>query len=179
LVFVLSIAGLSIATDRSVAIRRVVETYSEQDQRYEFWSAVIANYNRFMPIGSGIGSYQPVYQTFEPRGALAATYSNHAHNDWLEVLITAGVPGALLLAVAVIAFAWAVWRHFRSRERGPVAAYRLAGLTIILLAAMASLVDYPLRAPIIAALLIISCFWAGANSRGPALDGSEGDIRPG
>lgn len=176
MVFVAAIAGLSIVTGRSIAIERALSSYSEQDQRYDFWSAIIANYDRFMPIGSGIGSYQPVYQTFEPRGALSSSYSNHAHNDWLEIVMTAGVPGGFLLLVAILAFGLAVWRHFRINERGARAAYRLAGLTIILLVAMASLLDYPVRAPIISSLLVMSCLWADAGCRRERA--GTGGVRP-
>jgi O-antigen ligase len=174
-VVVLAIGLLSIFTDRSIAIQRAIASYSEEDQRYDRWSVILAHYKRFLPTGSGIGSYQPVFQTFEPRDRLGSSYSNHAHNDWLEVVMTAGVPGGLLLAVAILAFGWAVWRHVRARERGATAACRLAGLVILLLIGLASLVDYPLRAPITMVVLVMSCLWAGLEARAPenAYSGEE------
>lgn len=164
--FVLAIGGLSLITDRSIAIQRAIASYSEEDQRYDRWSVILDNYSRFMPTGSGIGSYQPVFQSFEPGNQLSSSYSNHAHNDWLEVVMTAGVPGGLLLVIAILAFGWAVWRHFRAGERGATAACRLAGLVVLLLIGLASLVDYPLRAPITAVLFVMSCLWAGVEARG-------------
>lgn len=175
---VVAIGGLSIITDRSIAIQRAIASYSEEDQRYDRWSVILANYKRFLPTGSGIGSYQPVFQSFEPRDRLGSSYSNHAHNDWLEVVMTAGVPGGLLLALAIGAFAWALWRHIRARERGAMAACRLAGLVVLLLIGLASLVDYPLRAPITMVVLVISCLWAGLEARGLE-NGNSRDDRPG
>ena len=171
---VLAIGGLSIATNRSIAIQRSLASLTEDDQRYESWADIAANYERFMPIGSGVGSYQPVFQTFERRGALTSSYSNHAHSDWIEVIMTTGIPGAALLMIAIMAFIWAAWGRFRAKDRGTVSAYSLAGLVIILMIGAASLVDYPVRAPIISAVLVLACLWAETGGRANAAGGRTG-----
>ncbi len=40
----------------------------------------------------------------EPDALLRADYANHAHNDWLEVALTGGLPALLILAAACLAF---------------------------------------------------------------------------
>ena len=160
-----AVAALSVANDRSVAIDRAAKVYSEWDQRYHFWKVVVENYDRFMPLGSGVGTYQPVYQTFEPRGELTPEYSNHAHNDFLELLLTAGYPGIALLIVACAAWAIALGRNLRAGERGQFGATRLASFAVIAMTTFASAVDYPARTPIISALLVLCCVWVASRAR--------------
>jgi len=162
---VFAIAGIFIATNRSVAIQRLIASLSQDDQRYGRWSVIIHNLDQFLPFGSGVGSYQPIFQTFESGTGLTDTYSNHAHNDWLEVILTAGIPGGLLLVISAFAFFVIAIKLLRSRDRGAVPAFRVAGLVIILIIALASLVDYPIRTPIISGLLVVACLWVGANCR--------------
>lgn len=176
-VVVLAIIGLSVATNRSIAIQRSLASLTEEDQRYGRWSVIADNYSRFLPVGSGVGSYEPVFQTFEPRSTLTPTYSNHAHNDWLEVIMTVGIPGAILLFLAILAFIIAAIRHFRLGDRGITAAYRRAGLVIIALIAAASFVDYPIRTPIIGAMMVIACLWAAADCRASDRAGEVGADR--
>ncbi len=47
-----------------------------------------------MPLGSGLGTFVPVYQTFEKPSDIAVTYVNHAHNDLLEDLSEVFLPTA-------------------------------------------------------------------------------------
>ena len=58
----------------------------------------------------------PVYETFAPRTLLGESYVNHAHNDWLELWLTGGIP-AILLAFAFLAWlAASTVRLWRSDE---------------------------------------------------------------
>jgi O-antigen ligase len=153
-------ATWTIWSGRAEALRRLVATVPGQELRYEKWSAVVDHLAQFMPFGSGVGTYEPVFEMIEPASLLAASYSNHAHNDWLEVVLTTGFAGVLLLAVAIVAFMVALTRRILRGGRGSDAAFSLAGLALILMAAIASAVDYPLRTPIVAALFVIACLWA-------------------
>jgi O-antigen ligase len=79
-----------------------------------------------------------------------AGYLNHAHNDYLELIVEAGLPGAIVLFVIIMVIAWrmlAVARD-RARDRGPA----LAGFAMLALLAAHSLVDYPVRSDAIAAV---------------------------
>jgi len=96
----------------------------------------------YFPIGSGIGSFQPVYRTQEPLISVGGTFMNHAHSDWLELLLETGLAGVVL---AVTFLGWwglrvrAIWRAEQSE--------RFAHAAIIATFAMMlhSVVDYPLR----------------------------------
>ncbi len=115
----------------------------------------------FLPAGSGFGSFVPVYQLFEAPAAVTPQFVNHAHNDWLELLIE----GGLLAAVLMVAFLrWfgqilhANW--FSNSELGKSAA--ISALAVLL----HSLADYPLRTP---ALLVLFACCCGLMARAHVL----------
>jgi O-antigen ligase len=118
---------------------------------------------KYFPLGSGFGSFVEVYQIDEPDQLLDMVYVNHAHNDWLETVLTGGLFGALLLAIVVIAWVRRAASAFRTplnEQREP--AFARLGLVIILMMGLASLADYPLRVPSLAFIFVIAAFWASA-----------------
>ena len=150
------IAVIGFAMSRNVAVDRL--SLLNEDLRYSVWSEVWAFLPEYLPWGSGNGSYVEIYQLHEPAELLISSYSNHAHNDWLEVVLTMGIPGLCLLLVAVIAFVIAAWR--RARAQGLQAKFNRLGLLMILVLAIASVVDYPLRTPIMAAVFAVATVWS-------------------
>jgi O-antigen ligase len=128
------------------------------------------------PVGTGLGTFAGVYRRVEdPRGA-SGQFVNHAHNDYLEVVLELGIPGALLIAAF---FFWWLRRSFaawRSDLRG--ANLARAGSVIIGIVLMHSIVDYPLRTSAIAAVFAVACaflvpYASGARRRKPEEDGAE------
>jgi O-antigen ligase len=118
--------------------------------------AAIAN----LPFGSGFGTFVPVYEKFAPRTHLGRLYVNHAHDDWLELWLTGGVP-AIVLAVGFLA--WLAASTFRlwssGQSEAPVldlALARAAPIVIVLLL-LHSAVDYPLRVATLSVLFAIAC----------------------
>lgn len=101
-----------------------------------------------MPLGSGLGTFVPIYDMFAPRTLLADRFVNHAHDDWLELWLTGGVP-ALVLAATFLAWflsaAVTCWRRAPPEmpARGVLLA-RAASIVVALLMAHSAL-DYPLR----------------------------------
>jgi O-antigen ligase len=147
---------------RGLAIDRL-ESVAE-DLRPKLWASIMPVVPDYLPLGSGVGSYVEVYQIHEPFELLRPTYSNHAHNEYLEVALTAGVPGMLLIAVAAILVLAAAWRN-RSGASPERLLGRL-GVTIIVILACASVTDYPLRTPILASLFVLAAIWCTPGSRG-------------
>ena len=109
-----------------------------------------------------MGSFERIYQVHEPDALLDPTYMNHAHNDWLEILLNGGAIAALLLIFAFIGFSLQLRRAFSARAASlPAVQYSRLGLVMVLLAALASVFDYPLRVPSLAFLFVIAVLWAG------------------
>ena len=120
---------------------------------------------RYWPTGSGIGTFERAYFIDEPDGLLGPTLMNHAHNDWLEVVITAGFGGLLLLLSAVAAFAWRAYRAASDRmqftaEAAKTKRFVWLGLVVMALCALASVSDYPLRTPSLACVFVVAALWA-------------------
>lgn len=130
----------------------------QEELRWSLWQSILEFLPEYLPWGSGIGSYVPIYQIHERPDLLMPTYSNQAHNDWLDIPLTSGIPGVILALVAVAMFAFAA--KIALKARGIGGHLRRAGLVVILVLAFASLSDYPLRTPILSALFAIAAVWA-------------------
>jgi O-antigen ligase len=103
----------------------------------------------FMPFGSGLGSFRPVYQLYEHPEQVTTTFVVHVHNDYVEVALELGLAGIVLMACFLLWWAAAVWRVWRTAEAGPFArAAAIASAAVLI----HSLVDFPLRTAAIAAL---------------------------
>lgn len=107
------------------------------------------------PFGSGLGSFDAIYRGGAPADTLTANYVNHAHNDYIELWLTAGAPFLLLLAAFLIWYAGAVRRTWKQRPEvsGPLP--RAAALVIAIMLAH-SIVDYPLRTAALSAVFAVS-----------------------
>jgi len=126
----------------SSAVLRANATSSVQS-RQEI-AAISARAARdFMPLGSGIGTFQRVYALDEDHDRLdTTTYVNHAHNDYLEIALETGVPGLVVLALFLLWWARAGWRVWRPGDVDPFARAGAVASAAIL---VHSLVDFPLR----------------------------------
>lgn len=114
----------------------------------------------YMPFGSGMGTFMPVYGLQERAAdAMLDTYVNRAHNDWLELWLETGVAGPVLAAAALIWLAGRsakLWRRQAPGAEIDLSIARAATVVIALIGAH-SLVDYPLRTGAIMAIVAFSC----------------------
>jgi O-antigen ligase len=122
-----------------------------EDDRFEFWRTTLEIAIDYFPIGSGLGTFQPIFAKYEKLSDLRPTYVNHAHQDYLELLLETGALGILILVtilVAVTAAAISLWRS-RSKNTAP---YPYIGGIVVVLTLFHNLVDYPLRTQSIAVM---------------------------
>lgn len=161
---VLAAAGLVLLTvllGRGLAFDRLIAS-DATDLRFRVLGTLGEMVELYLPWGSGFGSFTEVYQLHEPRHLLAPAYLNHAHNDWLESALTGGVPAMVLAGLAIVGFLVRAVRLARPApggDRGEVLLGRL-GLLILLMLALASFGDYPLRTPALACLAAVAALWA-------------------
>jgi O-antigen ligase len=108
----------------------------------------------FAPLGSGGGTFEDIYARYEDPSAVNSFYVNHAHNDYLEVLLEFGLPGAFLIMLFL--FWWAKNAQWAISKEG--SDYYGFAATLASAAILAhSLVDYPLRTVAISAVLAACC----------------------
>lgn len=158
---------ISVAADRAVAINRAIGMDPGQDMRSRGFPVVIEMIRTYLPAGSGFGGFDPLFRIHEPFSLLKPTYFNHAHNDWLEIVLDGGVPGALLLAAAVFWWGRASLHAWRGRAGGSVMMARLGSAWIGLVFA-ASVFDYPARTPMIMAVIVVAAWWLQGDVRADA-----------
>lgn len=149
---------LAIVLGRAIAIERILATDLSDDLRVRAMPTVLAMVGHYAPWGSGLGSFAAVFHIHQPRALLAPAYFNHAHNDWLEPVVTAGLPAALLLVLAAAWLGLQTCRAIRMADRQDRLLPRLGALIIGILA-LASLSDYPLRVPSLMALAVVAAVW--------------------
>lgn len=145
-----------VLTDRTTSLSRALGESVAEDIRIRAWPTVQSLIETYWGLGSGFGSFPGVFKIYEPDALLSGTYFNHAHNDWAELLITGGLPFALIVVAMLLWIALGFLRAgMRNLVRGHRGDLRLPALIVMLVLAGASFVEYPLRVPSIQALAII------------------------
>ncbi|HEX8553572.1 MAG TPA: O-antigen ligase family protein [Sphingomonas sp.] len=160
---------LGVATDRALSINRALLLDPGRDMRSRALPTVLEMTAEYFPVGSGLGGFDPVFRMHEPFDLLKPSYFNRAHNDFLEIVLDTGVIGLALLLAAMGWWMWMSVRAWRapSKIREEVAG-RIIGDAVILprlgsailgIIALASIVDYPARTPMIMAVVVIAAVW--------------------
>lgn len=105
--------------------------------------------------GTGLGSFEKAYPLFENPDSVTNTFMNHAHNDWLEWVLELGLPGLLLLLAFCIWIAYAAFRMFMQTKFATGQRMARISAIAVMVPAIHSLVDYPLRTPLYALIFAI------------------------
>ena len=132
----------------------------KDDGRWEIWQASWPLVTQYFPWGSGMGSFVPSYAAIEQIDSLRPSYINRAHNEYLEILIEAGIPGLIALGTFVLAIAVRAVAMLTGRRALPP--FGAAAMISLLVIGAHSVVDYPLRTQAIAVLfaVILAVFFA-------------------
>ena len=115
---------------------------SGEDARLLYWSDLWVAIAQSWPVGTGFGTFAPVFQTVESLSLVGPMSVNPAHNDYLELALEGGVAAVLSVLAVVGVLAFAAVRAGRSGAGRPLAIAAAAGVALLLLHSM---VDYPLR----------------------------------
>lgn len=162
---VLAMAALAFSSSApGRASQRLAET-SESELRWGMWQRSLDVARDFAPFGSGPGTFVEAYKISEPINALGPNYINHAHNDFIEIALTTGAGGVLFVVASLLILirtGWRVLRQQTSRAGWKQNQARMAWLILIIFA-LASAVDYPLRVPSLLAVAVIMVYWATAR----------------
>ena len=172
----LIVSGLLVLlSGRALSVSRLFGSNVESDLRVRYAPLTFDLARQYFPTGSGAGSFDAVFRIAEPDAILKPTFFNHAHNDFLEIVLTTGVFGALLVLVGLGWWLSRGWRLARDRlnERASGGArsrewtipLALAGWSAMLILMLASIVDYPLRTPLLGFIFAVAACW---TARAPA-----------
>ena len=141
-VLVIAIVGALIATSPG-RVGMAFDRFGEvtEDARAYIWDDASYSASRYFPVGSGMGTFDDVFQLDESLENMTPKRAGRAHNDYLEVAIEAGLPGILLIAGWLALLAWLSWCARHSRDRW----IAWSGAAVLLAIALQSITDYPLR----------------------------------
>lgn len=129
------------------------------DGRFALWEDVRFAIDQFWPFGSGIGTFVTAYLPAESLEAVDPTMPNRAHNDYLELVLEAGVFGMTALALIAAVLLRLFWQ---ARQERSVAFF--SGGTLLILV-FHSIVDYPLRNMALAGMAGVAAGLAIAYTR--------------
>jgi O-antigen ligase len=130
------------------------EASTQNESRYTAFIRTAAAAGDFFPTGSGIGTFQQIYPMYEDPAAVTRLYMNHAHNDYVQLALEAGLPAMLLILLFLFWWSKRVF-HIWSMERPSPFAQAATIATGVILAH--SIVDYPLRTAALSALFAVCC----------------------
>jgi O-antigen ligase len=156
-----AIAGIAVYAWDGISQR--LQQDPLEDLRWQYlrygWDAAQA----YLPLGSGWGSFKSVYAPFEPVGAMREVFALHAHNDFLETLIEAGLPGFVLLLTLLVTVI-CVTRKSLIERRSHTSILGAAAIAAFV-PMVHSLVDYPLRTHAVAVVfaLVLSFLLTSAS----------------
>lgn len=149
---------LSIVLGRAASVDRASNLEVGEDLRGLALPTVLDMVEKYWPVGSGFGTYDPAYRISEPDALLSVSYINQAHNDVLGLVLDGGIFGAALLLAALVWIAINTVRAWRGAG-GDSSQIARAGSAILVLIFLASIFDYPARTPMIMAIGMVAAVW--------------------
>jgi O-antigen ligase/tetratricopeptide (TPR) repeat protein len=161
--------GFGVITDR-VATLWKGEAYVS---RVALWKRMAPLATEFPAFGTGLGTFNCTESLCQNTSDEARSEAEHAHNDYLEMLLEGGVPGLLLTLLMVVL----VYRlGLRAVRLGPGRRLALGALFGFSTLVIQSFGDFGLHIPAIAVLATVLC--AHLVSLGAAAGLAEGDPAP-
>ncbi len=130
---------------------------ADDDTRLQIWPTVVELVRQYFPLGSGLGSFVPVFANAQPLSTVNERFVNHAHNDYLEIALELGLPGIALMVLFFAWFAWAVYSYYSGRKDSgqPVSPFAVASITGIFVLLFHSAPDYSLRTTSLAVIFAV------------------------
>jgi len=143
---------------RNLVIETTFRQFSSlEDSRFSFWPDVLYAIEKFSWFGSGAGTFDNVYRSIEQLVRVSPSYLNHAHNDYLEIVLELGIFGALLIIGFLVFMVLSGIRILNEDGLRAGNALAYAGFCAIVLILVHSIVDYPLRTPLLSIVFGSCC----------------------
>mgnify|MGYP000645735692 CR=1 FL=1 len=122
------------------------------NDRTVVYALCVQLWQRFPLLGSGLATFRDAFPAVQPAD-LAGSYW-HAHNDWAELVVTTGVAGLGVVAVAAVITVRGLATALRAGRRSEDRAAALAALGVVASVAVHSCLDFGLSMPANAVTLV-------------------------
>ena len=155
----LVIGGAALSQVQSLQ-KVVARFFLTKEARWDLWADTWFAIHQVWPFGSGIGTIVPMLEAAERLEVVDTTRPVRAHNDWLEWILEGGLPGIIILGIIIIVIGTVAIRALVEASRRDTHPARRAqvifGCGVLLVCALHSIVDYPLRSMSLAALTAVA-----------------------
>jgi len=115
------------------------------DTRVRLWDLSLQAWRRFPVFGSGLGTYREAIRALQPRDLVGQV--ENAHSDPLQLLVTGGVLGGALGALALGGLLYFLVRNWHHQPHREERAFALAGLGALVSLALHGLVEFNFSLP--------------------------------
>lgn len=151
--------GAALTAVAVLALPPILERFDTENQlegRANRWPLIAETAQNYLPLGSGIGSFDAVYRSVEPLEELDSTFFNQAHNEYLETWLETGwlgIGAILTFLVWYFRRCWTAWKAPPSRQGDQQRAASI-GIGFLILHSVG---DYPLRTVALAVVFALCC----------------------
>ncbi len=145
-------SGLALAVYGASVGLQVEEIDSMSGLRGKLAQQTLVLGTQGAPLGSGVGSFVPVFEQEADRSFLENEYMNHAHNEYVQWWLEGGVLAIVCMVVAVMVFLQAARLLVRLGD-SRLRTNGLAAMIAVMATLAHSVVDYPLRTPALMAVI--------------------------
>jgi O-antigen ligase len=137
------------------------------DLRLSLWRLSIDAWRQFPLAGSGLGTYREAFRRIQPRGF--DYFVEFAHSDPLQLLVTGGLVGLLLGAIAFVALSVALFASWSREDHREESSFILVGIGSLFALTLHGLVEFNMSIPAIPATLaaVAGFAWAAGAYEKP------------
>ncbi len=140
-VFIIAVLTYLIWLGMDPIMQRFAQTDITKEQRLMVWSTTLTAAKDFWLTGSGLGTFLNIFPLYAPASVQGGIY-DHAHNDYVELLLETGLGGSMLLVCFI---GLLLWYAFRSTFEGRSGIMLMAALASAMSMAMHSIFDFNLH----------------------------------
>lgn len=152
IVILLGLVGWSIANFGIIFMDVLDREGVSSHTRLEIFTAVLPMIRDHAGLGVGLGNFAAAFMPYRPHNISAEGFIDKAHNSYLEFAAEMGIPLFLVLMAILLVVGYLLYRGIVNRTERYL--MPMLGLSVWLLCALHSLVDFPLQIPSIAAMVI-------------------------
>lgn len=159
LLVVVGAVGAALTAVAILALPPILDRFDTEgapEVRFDRWPLVAETAQTYLPLGTGIGSFDAIYRSVEPLDELDGSFFNQAHNEYLETWLETGWLGIGLILAFLVWYgrrSWSAWKAPPSRE-GDMQRAASIGIGVLVLHSIA---DYPLRTVTLSVVFALCC----------------------
>lgn len=159
LVFILTFAAVGgVLVGLQGAVGRWLATVPGSlawDARVHLWRHTLDLWRRFPLLGTGLGTYRDASSLWSPTTVPQNLQFSHAHNDYLEILVTGGLAGAVLVVLALERILRTLLRRLREAKSTEEVWPAAAALSSAAAALVHAAFDFGLSIPAVNLVLMV------------------------